>query len=68
MLSLSAPIPEMHGAVSVIVQKTISPRKSEEDVMIKFCKSYEVQKQSFAVFFKIGALKNFANFTGKHLY
>ena len=27
----------------VIIQKTMSPRKSEEDVMIKFC-----QKQSFA--------------------
>ena len=28
---------------SVIIQKTMSPRKSEEDVMIKFC-----EKQSFA--------------------
>ena len=28
--------------------KTMSPRKSEEDVMIKFCKSLQGQKQSFA--------------------
>ena len=32
----------------VIIQKTTSRRKSEEDVMIKFCKSYKVLKQSFA--------------------
>ena len=25
----------------VIIQKTMSPRKSHEDVIIKFCKSYE---------------------------
>ena len=32
----------------VIIQKTISPRKSEKNVMIKFCKSQEGQKQLFA--------------------
>ena len=32
----------------VIIQKTMSPRKSEEDVMIKFFKSQEGQKQSFS--------------------
>ena len=26
----------------------MSPQKSEEDVMIKFCKSYEGQKESYA--------------------
>ena len=46
----------------VIIQKTMSPRKSEEDVMTKFCKSYEGQKQSF-----IDVLKNLQNFTGKHV-
>ena len=35
----------------------MSPQKSEEDAMIKFCK-----KQSFA-----DVLKNFANFTGNNL-
>ena len=30
--------------------------------------SQQVQKQSFAKFFQVGALKNFANFTRKHLY
>ena len=46
----------------VISQKTMSPRKSEEGVMIKFCKSYEGQKQSFK-----DVLKNLQNFTGKHM-
>ena len=31
----------------VVIQKKMSPRKSEEDVMNKFCKSKEGQKQSF---------------------
>ena len=34
--------------------------KSKEDVMIRFCSRSQV-------FFKIDVLKNFANFTGKHL-
>ena len=29
----------------VTMQKTMSPLKSEEDVMIKFCKSQEGRKQ-----------------------
>ena len=44
----------------VIVQKTMSPRKSEEGTMIKFC-----QKQSFADVLQNSVFKNFANFTGK---
>ena len=46
----------------VIIQKIMSPRKSEVDVTIKFC-----QKQSLQIVFKIGVIKNFVNFTGKHL-
>ena len=58
------------------IQKTMSPRKSEEDAMIKFCKFWEGQKQWFAANSyhtitscsqKIVVLKNFANFTEKHL-
>ena len=51
----------MHEAYDVIIQTMMSPRNSEEDVMIKFCKSLEVQKQSFA-----DVLENLQNFTGKH--
>ena len=29
----------------VIIQKIMSPRKSEEDVMVKFCKSYYTHKK-----------------------
>ena len=32
----------------VIIQKTMSPRKSDEGFMIKFSKSEEGQKHSFA--------------------
>ena len=46
----------------VIIQKTMSPRKSEEDFMVKFCKSWEGQKQAFA-----DVLKNLQNFAGKHM-
>ena len=41
----------------VVIQKTMSPRKSEEDVMIKFC-----QKQLFADILQNDGLKNFVNF------
>ena len=45
----------------VVIQKTMSPRKSEEDVMIKSC-----QKQSFAdipqnIFCKTPVLESFFN-------
>ena len=46
-----------------IKQKTMSPRKSEEDVMIMFYSF--VQKQPLEVFYKKGVLKNFRSFTGK---
>ena len=49
--------------IYVIIQKTMSPGKSDKDVMIKFCKFYEEQKQSFA-----DVLQNFTKFTEKHLY
>ena len=37
--------------------------------MIKFCQvlKFKLQKQSSSVFYKKGALRNFAKFTGKHL-
>ena len=41
----------------------MSPGKSDKDVMIKFCKFYEEQKQSFT-----DVLQNFTKFTEKHLY
>ena len=31
----------------LLYRKKMSSRKSEEDVIIKFCKSWEEQKQSF---------------------
>ena len=40
----------------------MSPRKLEEDAMIKFS-----QKSRSQILFKIDVLKNFVNFTGKHL-
>ena len=43
-----------------IIQKTMSPRKSEEDVILSFVRSSRSQ-----IFFKIGVLKNFAIFTRK---
>ena len=68
----------------VIIQKTVSPRKLEEDVMIKFCKTIVIRNgktflmtmvnprksgsSRLQMFFKIGILKNFANFTGKHVF
>ena len=56
------------GQFIVIIQKTMSPRKSGEDVMIKLCQSWEGHKQSFACILQnIDAIKNFANFIGKHL-
>ena len=43
----------------------MSPRKSEEGFMIKFCPKHRSSRSQ--IFFKIGVLKNFANFTGKRL-
>ena len=48
--------------IYVIIQKTMSPGKSDKDVMIEFCKFYEEQKQSFA-----DVLQNFTKLTEKHL-
>ena len=42
----------------------MSPRKSEEDVMIKILGRAEAVVRR--CFFKIDELKNFANFTGKN--
>ena len=45
-----------------ITQKTMSPQKSVEDIMINFVRSSNLQ-----MFFKIDdACKNFLNFTGKN--
>ena len=41
----------------VIIQKTMSPRKSDGDFMIKFRKFQEGQKQSFVDALKIGVFK-----------
>ena len=49
----------------VIIQRMMSPRKSEEDVMIKILGMAEAVVRR--CFFKIDVLKNFANFTGKNL-
>ena len=46
----------------------MSPRKSEEDViMIKFLSPRKGGSSRSQIFFKIGVLKHFANFTRKHL-
>ena len=51
----------------VIIQKTPSPRKSEEDVKIKFVNHRKGRSSLSQIFFKIRVHNNFANFTGKHL-
>ena len=48
--------------MDVITQKPMPPRKSNEDVMIKFCKSQEEQKQSFP-----DVPNSFQSFTGKNM-
>ena len=48
-----------------ITQKTMSPRKSKEDVMIKFCKSKEGEKQLFADVLHITSSKKFCKFHRK---
>ena len=46
----------------------MSPRKSEEDViMLKFLSPRKGRSSLSQMFFKIGVLKYFANFTRKHL-
>ena len=46
----------------VVIQKSMSPRKSGVDVTINFS-----QKQSFSDILQNRIIKNFVNFTGKHL-
>ena len=38
----------------------------EEDVMLSFANPRKGRSSRSQIFFKIGVLKNFANFTGKH--
>ena len=46
----------------------MSPQKSEEGVMIKFCELRKGRSSGSQMFFKIDALKYFTNFKGKHLF
>ena len=48
----------------VIIQKTMSPRKSKEDV-ISFVNPRRAEAVVLRCFFKIDALKNLQNFTAK---
>ena len=41
--------------------------KSEEELWLSFVNSKKGRSSRSQIFFKIGVLKNFANFTGKHL-
>ena len=45
----------------------MSPRKSEEDFRLSFVNPRKGRSSRSHMFFKIGVLKNFANFIGKHL-
>ena len=51
----------------VIIQKTMSSRKSEEDVRLSFLNPKKARSSRSQMFFKIGVFKNLRNFTGKHL-
>ena len=46
----------------------MSPRKSEESVMIKFCKPRKGRSSGLQMFCKIDVLKYFTNLTRKHLF
>ena len=48
----------------VIIQKTMPPQKSEVDITLRLSFARSSRSQ---IFFKIGVIKNFINFTGKHL-
>ena len=55
------------NSLDVIIQKTMSPRKSEEDVMLCFVNPRKDRSSGSQIFFKIDVPKNLRNFTGKHM-